>query len=553
METGAKALGWLRNAVLAVFVTAILAGMFLPIYTDEIGWRLQERAGFEGVDKLFVDICGPNTIVRPPFWMMPARYYSALFNSLFADPIYFRISGILYALAWMGLVLLLVRRVADRAADRIALSCLAIGFMSLGTMPLLLVMSRPEQPILLAFTGALLIAASDWKREGADTPTRTAWWRSLAILLLALVAMSYHVKAVFTAPLFLVCLMCATRGSRALAPRLILGAILLAAAGWAAFYWVDRFSCPNNALVRADFMRNTGMEMVHVTNPLQILPVLKKALGNVSIFLFPGLPAPRPEPMAGWLPAGKISFADSFSWFLVLCGIWAVALVASAFCLVRAAERGWRERKLDRRIVLAAALLVTVVGWSATGFVSIYEASFAVPMMVYAVILALSTHEASSAHRGARFATGIRLGAATVGLMGIVSIALVAMLYGPSLAAAAHERGYIKEQPLSISVFGYAGLKRDMLAAARKCGISDPDAGHALLIDDVTYFTFMKSRLPQHRYGLFHPIAPIKDPIGYLRWVRSDGVIASCHALPAEFRARAQRQGQFCCLAPPNW
>ena len=74
MTTAARAFEWLRNAALGVLIAALLAGLFLPVYTDEIGWRLQERAGFDGVDKLYTEICGPNTLARPPFWMMPVRY-----------------------------------------------------------------------------------------------------------------------------------------------------------------------------------------------------------------------------------------------------------------------------------------------------------------------------------------------------------------------------------------------------------------------------------------------------------------------------------------------
>ena len=96
-------LGALRGAVVAVLVLAILAGLFLPIYTDEIGWRFQERAGFDGVDKMFSELCGPNTLARPAFFMWPARLYSALFNSLFPAPIWVRLSGILYALAFGAL------------------------------------------------------------------------------------------------------------------------------------------------------------------------------------------------------------------------------------------------------------------------------------------------------------------------------------------------------------------------------------------------------------------------------------------------------------------
>ncbi|MGV3757222.1 MAG: hypothetical protein ACO1QS_17725, partial [Verrucomicrobiota bacterium] len=79
------------------------------------------------VDKLFLEVCGPNTLAHPPLWMMPARYYSALFNLQFPSPLYVRISGILYALAWTAMVLALVRRVAQDARNRTALSILAIA------------------------------------------------------------------------------------------------------------------------------------------------------------------------------------------------------------------------------------------------------------------------------------------------------------------------------------------------------------------------------------------------------------------------------------------
>jgi hypothetical protein len=543
-----KALTWWRNAVLGVFVAALLGGIFLPVYTDEIGWRLQERAGFEGVDKLFVELCGPNTVTHPPFWMMPARYYSALFNSLFADPFYVRVSGILYALVWTAMMLALVRRVAEAQRDRIALSTLAIGFLSLGTMPLLLVISRPEQPIVLAFTGAVLLTSAAWKPDGADTSAATAWWRSLAILLLALVAMSYHVKGVATVPLFLVCLACSARGREALVPRLVVGAVLVAAGVWAAHYWVDRFACPDDPVLRADFLRNTGAAAVSATGGSQIVPLIRKALGNVSIFLFPGLPAPRAEPGSAWLPYDRISAAHSFAWFLATVAVWAAALVAALYCLLLAGQRAWRERQVDRVAAVSAALFATVLGWSAAGFVSFYEASFAVPMMVLGLVLALSTWRGSE-----RFAGGIRLAAAGLGLIGVISVALVATMYGPPLVAASHERGYVKAQRLSVSAFGYPEVRREALAAARKCGIGDPAAADRLVIDDTTYFAFMRSHMPDHLYGLTNPVLSARDPIAYLRSIRSGGVVASCRALPAGLRARATRVGQICCLAPPNW
>lgn len=545
METGAKALEWLRNAVLGLFVAALLAGIFLPIYTDEIGWRLQSRAAFDGVDKLYTELCGPNTLAHPPFWMLPTRYYSAVFNGLFPDPLFVRLSGILYALVWTVLVVLLIRRVADRAHDRVALSTLAIGFMSLGVMPLLLVVSRPEQPILLAMTGALLVVATGWKRDGAETAPATAWRRSLTILLLALVAMSYHVKAVAAAPLFLVCIALAARGAGTLAPRIVAGALLVVAGAWAAHYWVDRFACPADARVRADFLHNTGAALVNVHDASQVLPMVRKLLSNVSVLLYAGLPAPRWNPMAYWVPFGRISAADSFAWFLALAALWTLALIAAAYCLLLAARQGWRERRPDGRIVLAVTLMATVLGWSALGFTAVYEATFALPMMMFAVVLAFSTHDGS-----VRFVRGIGALAAGVGLMGIVSIALVAGIYGPSFAAAAQQRGYVAGQPYSISPFGFAEQRRDILAVASKCGITQ--ASSKLVIDDLSYFPLMRTHLPQHRGGLFLPLTS-QDPMEYLRSIRSDGIIASCHVLPPALRVKAKREGSFCCVAPADF
>jgi hypothetical protein len=551
MDAVARAPVWMRNAVIGVFLAAILGGILLPVYTDEIGWRLQGRAAFDGVDKMFSELCGPNSVARPPFWMMPVRWYSALFNGLFPSPLFVRLSGILYALVWSGMLLTLVRRAARDKSDEIALSTLAFGFLSLGTMPLLLVWSRPEQPIMLAFTGAILIALAGRHPERSATSGAAAWGRSLFILLLALVALSYHVKAVATMPLFLACIALASEGKRAVVPRAVAAVMLAGAAAWAAHYWIDRLACPGDPVVRATTLSNTGAALATATSWSQFQPLLGSALDNVSVLLFPGLPAPRADPMSDWLPAGRITEQASFAWFLAMVAVWSAALFASVHRLLHAGVRGWRDRRIDGRAAIAATLFATVLGWSATGVVIVYEANFTVPMLVLGVMLALSIRDAPETGTRPRRLTMAAAGA--LGLLGIASVAAIFAMYGPSLAAAAHERGYIKRQPFSMSSFGYAGVERDVLAAARLCGIGDPANKRRLLVDDVTYFPFMQSYMPDHRYGLFAPMVKTRDKLGYLRGIGSEGIIASCGVLPPEFRERAKRHGQFCCLAPPGW
>ena len=171
---GGKSLTWLRNGVVLMFVAAIAAGMFLPVYTDEIGWRFQERAALEGVDKMYSELCGPNTLARPEWFMWPARWYSAVFNTMFADPSWVRLSGIGYALVFGALLLVLVGRIARQPQDRPMLGIVAIGLMCLANMPLILVLSRPEQVLVLTAVTSLILLLTPlpwlrgWREQAFD-------------------------------------------------------------------------------------------------------------------------------------------------------------------------------------------------------------------------------------------------------------------------------------------------------------------------------------------------------------------------------------------------
>jgi hypothetical protein len=144
--------------------------------------------------------------------------------------------------------------------------------------------------------------------------------------------------------------------------------------------------------------------------------------------------------------------------------------------------------------------------------------------------------------------------AVIIGVCALASPIAVARIYAPSLARADKHAGYLAAQPFSVSAFGYARLERDIRGVARQCGIGDPARAKALMVDDLTYFAFMQSRLPQHQLGVVGPWrGGITDPVAYLKRRGSDGVIVGCHLLPDALRRRARHQGGFCCLGPQSW
>jgi hypothetical protein len=538
----------LAIGVVAGFVLSLLAGMFVPIYTDEVGWRFQERAGFDGVDKMFNDMCGPNSLAAPPFFMWPVRYYSAFFNGAFADPLYVRLSGVGYALLWTLLVLWLIRRISAERTERATLAATGFGLMGLGVLPLELVWSRPEQPILLATTAALIIACGDGLFCDEPTPVARAWGRSLGILVLALIAISYHFKAVALIPVFLACIALASRGRVALLPRLATAVATIAAALVATRYWHDRVACPGDPIIAAQYAENNLT--AQLVNGQSLLEVLSAALKNVTLLGYVNLSVPSPNPMSSWLPPHQLTKAAAWTWFRVMSFAWQVAFLAGLVCLAFAIVQRLRSRSFDRRIALAIALMGSAMVWGASQlFRNDYEASFVLPIMMLAILLALASPSGSRHRMG-----GAMLGA-MLGLLAIGSQALVAKTFAPSLANANRQEGYIREQPFSVATFGFDRLKPDIVAVAASCGISGKQRHRALLVDDLTYFAFVRSAyLPQHRLGVFSVWnGTISDPISYLRSRGSAGGVVGCQLLPDDLRRHAKVRGKFCCLGPPAW
>lgn len=546
----ARFLRGLSAAVVGVLTVAFIAGIVLPVYSDEIGWRFQERAGFDGVDKLFSEACGPNTLAAPPWFMMPMRWYSAIFNAAFADPFWIRVSGILYALVWVGMVLALIRRLtADREA-RAIVTIIATGLVALGTMPLLMIWSRPEQPVMLAALGALLIAFADGTdRPLPDSASRKAWVRSLGIWALNGIAIGYHLKGLFLLPLMLACLLFASRGTKALIPRLTAAALILGTTAHATLYWRNRLACPDDPVLEKAYNGNniSGL-LADVSTIDQARDVFGKLIDNMSIFQYITDVGPRVYPLSYWLETKQVTDETSFHWFVALALAWGLALAVAMVAAAAALLRGLRERRLEPTAVLSFIAVGIVIAWSSMQPIrNVYESKFVIPLLALAIIFGLCTRLPDWARPGLRvIATGI-------GLFALVSPIAVGLTYAPSLQRAAGQQGYIAAQPYSVSVFGFSKVRPQIEAAARLCKI-DLVKSRAVLVDDLTYFPLMRSHLPQHKLGVVHGWnGSIKDPIAYLKSRGSDGAVLGCRDLDEGMRRRAKRVGDVCCLSARDW
>lgn len=532
-----------RAALLApvAFCVAVLSGLLLPMYTDEVGWRLQERAGLDGVDKLFSLLCGPTSLAVPPIWMMPARYYSAFWNVQFASPFYTRVSGVLYALVWGALLAALIGRIVpDRDRRRMTL-VLAFGLITLGVMPWLLTWSRPEQPILLSLTAALVVAGGGWDRARPTGPS-TGWLRIAGVLAMAAIAYSYHLKAVFLFPVFLACVITSSSGRANAASRTVGALVLMVLTAQGARYWIDRLQCA----VDQKFLQsqNLGSKLLDARTPGDVASVFLDMLTNLNPLPYIARTVPRPNPLSAWVPEDQIGMAPALVWWGIATFVWCLAF-AFAGKAVWVQVRAIRRDGIDPRMIAALALMISVLGWAATQpMKNDYESILIVPLLLLAIVTGLSCLAAP-----ADIFDKLRAVTRFAPWLAIVSMALVAAVFAPSLSAGIGQQGYLPQQPQSVSPYGYEATRRRLLNLARSCGI-DPVNSRNLVLDDVTYFPFIQSKTPDHAMGRFGPGKASDLTIDYLRQRQSSGYIASCSLLPRNLQGVAKRDGDICCLAP---
>ncbi|WP_353227448.1 hypothetical protein [Novosphingobium sp.] len=535
---------WPRLIALAGFVVAIVAGLLLPVYTDEIGWRFQERAAVDhGVDIAFSDLCGPNSLGHAPWFMMPARWYSAMANQAFADPWFVRVEGVLCAGLWAMLLWWLIVRLTGTRAQARPLHALAFALLGLGLLPFLLVMSRPEQPVMLAMTMAIITAFAPLPRLGERT---AAWVKSVVIVLLVTIAASYHLKGVLYAPVALAAIAVGASGRRTWLPRGVGIGLVVTITLAAAHYWVDRFRCTaGDPLLAAHYAHENVASLLTGSHPASGL--LLQLASGLNPLNYVALAMADNRPMSHWVPDGLFPPALLIAVNLLVLISWIVVVGLALRALVRfVADTGLRALA-QPRVLIALAIAACVMVWGASQLRrNVYEAAHVLPMLVLFAVLCLTLPRRDPDGTAAfpRWLAG------AAALFAVISQAALAFVLLPPLIAAARVPGYLDGQPFSVSVGGYAQIRRDIARAMDQAGMPRDRRLNRLLVDDVTYLALQTDTLPLHRLGVLEVWnGSITDPVDYLRRHNSDGVVVGCRYLPPAMRAGAARAGEICAIS----
>jgi hypothetical protein len=462
-------------------------------------------------------------------------------NQALADPLFVRGEGIACALAWIALFWLLVQRLESQGARRAELRTLAFSLLGLGLLPYVLVLSRPEQPIILATALVLLIT---FARAPSMKPAILAWLKAAGIVGLATIALSYHVKGVLYAGVAGGCLIVSARGRGTLAPRVVgvasLAALILASAE----YWKERFSCSGDPLLAK--LLNSENAASALANGGHVSTLIARMIGDANPLAYVGVAAPRSDPLSNWLPPGLFPAPVAVLLLAAMFLLWGAATVLAVAALGRFAFTAKTRMFAEPRMLVALGLLGLVLVWGASQLnKNVYEAGHILPSLAILAVLALSLPQnnpllSTYASRLTKVALPIAL----------CSEVLVLGMTLPAMARAARSPGYIENQPFSIAAFGYPAIRRDIAAARAASGLPTSRRLERPLIDDLTYLALQDSHLPIHRLGVLSVWnGSIADPVRYLLSRNSDGVVVGCHLLPPAMRAAASRSGEICAIS----
>jgi hypothetical protein len=527
---------------IAGLLLTIAAGLLVPVYTDEIGWRFQERAGIDGVDKMYNDLCGVNTLAHPPWFMMPVRWFSALANQAFADPLFIRLEGLACALVWIALLWGLTARLENDATKRSQVRSLTFSLLGLGTLPFLLVMSRPEQPLIL--TLMLMIGLVFVRVPGLDSRI-LAWFKATTIVVLAVVAVSFSMKGVVYAPVALCCLAVSAKGRETLVPRLAGASALIALMLGAAHYWVGRFQCLGDAKMAASIGRENIASVI--AGHGQLRDVLLLLVSGLNPLNYVWLAAPENQPMSNWIPDNLFPEPVFYAIASVLTLLWVATFIVSLAFLVRFLRLERLRGLAEPRAILALAILACVLVWGASQVNrNPYEAAHVLPMLALFTVLCL-TLPAPWTSWPMRWLAGL-VPLAVPGAL-LCEAALLGLTGGPLLAAA-RTPGYLADQRFSVSIAGFGRVRQDIDRAMAVAGIPAGQRLKRLLLDDVTYLALQRHLLPFHRLGVLEVWnGSIDNPAQYLASRGSDGVVASCANLPLQLEIAASRSGGICAIS----
>ena len=470
----ARRFSWLSIALLCpVFGWIALVPLLtvFPIYPDELQWKIiSSRLLLDSGKLLYLfPECSKGILLDSPVSWYPAQLANAFIYSDMTNPQMLRYWGIAVFVAMIALSAWIVKKTLRPETGYLATAGALIAPLSLGVMPFLLVMNRPEQGLVLM----LLIGCATPLLVGTRALTALQVWAiALLFVLLSWMMVGTHIKGIFLLPALL---LAAALTIRQWAPTLAVTAAAAFGAVETFRLWALRTDCPESPFLTQVFHAQALSPDSLKSGLVYFLElVARNILGAKDYWRGVSL---RQEYQSGWLPpseAPRTLIETVLNAAIPV--VMAIAIIVIVFAFTSAILRATRHRMFPSPgPLIAMSLLVCVL--CIAGFQSgknFYEAALIFPALGIAVVLALP---------------GTPLPGAPKLLFALAALALVNQL---TIAFRFYGDFPLWKQTLESRQPAQAALKR----LIDRCGIEANATTKHLLVDDFAYTVLWPTQQP---------------------------------------------------------
>lgn len=507
------------------FIFSLQISVLYPTYSDEFEWKLISSRFFMDQGRLIYifPACGNSYLIDTPLSWYPGRVLDSLIYQGSRTNALLRYMGLIQ----YGVLIVLFWQIAKIQSKLSSIKSffLVISFFAIGVLPILLVLNRPEQPLLLYISFAIYLSV--YQANKPNVLLSNGAVVTLVFCLLSNLIITAHPKGIYLLPVVLITY-------RQIVKSFAYFPVLLALSLFTVFQtvqvWSIRTACAESpwleALVRS-FTLNPGQL---VTDPgrffLQIVKNCIRSYTYIEQMLFGAVYQSQ------WLPSLDSNIMKTYTLWII--NTLSVIAIVGIFGVIgfRFIKYKFNEKFSCNNIVIALifSLLVITVMQTAKNF---YESALILPLLLLLLLFLINPQD-------------------EVCRKFVGNVALPVLLVIGSISSYTRYVLFSDHLPQWKSVSSKEGVspRRVEDFAEAQCGISTNASG--LVVDRATYAALWKHPRPVFLSGLTGWYGTGTDYKITLDRMDSDGVVAMCAGLPKELIEMARQDSGVCCVSKPS-
>lgn len=498
----AKKITTILFIVLTIIV--VVLGLFIPIYSDEIEWKLLSTRLFSDDFMLLYLFpqCGYGQWLATPITWVP---YNAIMSAVYKFPTetyYLRIYGIIGFLLIIYITSTLLKPQIGNVCERVAFIC---SLFSIGVLPFMMVLNRPEQNILLLTLLFLIVEKINFK----------CLYKSIILCTIVISSFAAHPKSIFIMlPFWIIYII-----KNKLIIRNALHNLIVTFGVYETFkVWSLRTKCENVEWLRGILSSLTLSKDDFITSNNGYIVIYNNVM-SFSTYIKSILLSPSYQGM--WLPNVDLYRAPiNFNIINLLIIIIVIILIAKLIDSIL------KIRLNGKNIYFISLLFSVLIITAYQNNKNFYESALIMTLLIISFVGLLEGLSKDEYKRVFNVTIAI----------GLVSNICLILIFYPFIGLETFNN-YIKNAQV-------AQIANDF---KNHCDIKIGD--DSLIVDNQLYNIYKSGKsvfLSQYIFGWW---ATGTDPKDTLRSIKPNGISTSCSILPIELRKLSRENNGYCCVS----